>query len=98
MFDVNKFLSDNIHFFLLGLYAIFVVLAIVWDRSEQAEEPPIKSTSPPSTILIEMKTIEGGKKVSEESDKLEHSIEPKEPKSTQNGDIVRQGTEELVIR
>jgi hypothetical protein len=72
-----------------------VIFAIVWDRTEQTEETPTKSNNP---ILIELKTLEGGKKASEESDELGNSLEMKEPKAIQNGDVIRQGTRELIIR
>jgi len=71
IFDINSFITNNIHLLFLSLYAgyflffrilkRFVIYAVIWDRMHQNEEPPMimNANTPAKPILIEMKSIEG---------------------------------------
>eukprot|EP00826_Nyctotherus_ovalis_P062655 TRINITY_DN9109_c0_g1_i5.p3 TRINITY_DN9109_c0_g1~~TRINITY_DN9109_c0_g1_i5.p3 ORF type:complete len:125 (-),score=29.46 TRINITY_DN9109_c0_g1_i5:961-1335(-) len=101
IFNVNQFLSDNIHFFLLGLYVIFVIYAIISERTRQVEEPQTKTDNSSNPILIELQTIEKGRNVSAEPDELGSSfdsLEIKELRPTQNGGGIKEGTKEIIIK
>lgn len=101
IFNVNQFLSDNIHFFLLGLYAVFVLYAIISERTRQVEEPQTKADNSSNPILIELQTIEKGRKVGAESDELGSSfdsLEIKELTPVQNGGGVKEGAREIIIK
>ena len=104
--DINDFITNNIHILLLGLYGGFVIYAIIWDKTHQNEEPPMKTGSPNKPILIEMKPIEGVNKSFDESssgldmsvgnEKIQEYIKKETPQSGELNESINESTKQKI--